>query len=101
MQKSGNAESARRVNRAEGFAQIKGLKICSAIGISAPRGSKFAPSVFADYRHDHLVFERQQSQALRGMEWEGRVKPLLPWSTLILRGLGAVTLASVVLAILI
>ncbi len=64
----------------------------SAIGIAAPRGNKFAPSAFADYRHAHLFFERQQSQALRALEWEGRVQPLLPWSTLILRGLGAVTL---------
>jgi hypothetical protein len=73
----------------------------SAIGIAAPRGNKFAPSVFADYRHEHLFFERQQSQALRAMEWEGRVQPLLPWSTLILRGLGAVTLGSILLLILI
>jgi hypothetical protein len=73
----------------------------SAIGMSASRGSKFAPSAFADYRHDHLVFERQQSQALRALEWEGRVQPLLPWSTLILRGLGAVTLGSVLLVILV
>jgi hypothetical protein len=73
----------------------------SAIGIAAPRGNKFAPSAFADYRHAHLFFERQQSQALRAMEWEGRVQPLLPWSTLILRGLGAVTLGSVLLLFLI
>jgi hypothetical protein len=73
----------------------------SAIGIAAPRGNKFAPSAFADYRHAHLFFERQQSQALRAMEWEGRVQPLLPWSTLILRRLGAVTLGSIVLLILI
>ncbi len=73
----------------------------SAIGMSAPRGNKFAPSVFADYRHEQLFFERQQSQALRSMAWEGRVQPLLPWSTLILRGLGAVTLASLLLVFLI
>ena len=72
----------------------------SAIGLSAPRG-KFAPSSYADYRHEHMVFERQQSHALRSMEWEGRVEPLLPWSTLILRGVGALTVASVVLAFLI
>jgi hypothetical protein len=35
------------------------------------------------------------------MEWEGRVQPLLPWSTLILRGLGALTLGSILLLILI
>jgi hypothetical protein len=70
----------------------------SAIGMSAPRG-KFAPSIYADYRHEHLFFERQQSQALRSMEWEGRVQPLLPWSALILRGLGVVSLASALFAI--
>ena len=73
----------------------------SAIGIPAPRGNKFAPSVFADYRHEQLFFERQQSQALRSMEWEGRVQPLLPWSTLILRGAGAAAVVSIVLAFLI
>jgi hypothetical protein len=73
----------------------------SAIGLSAARGSKFAPSVYAGYGHKHLFFERQQSQALQRLEWEKRVQPLLPWSTLILRGVGAVTLASVLFAILI
>ncbi len=71
----------------------------SAIGM--PRGKGFAPSVFAEWRHEHLVFERQQSIAMRGMEWEGRVRPLTPWSTLILRGLGAAVLASALLALVI
>ncbi len=49
-------------------------------------------------RHAHLFFERQQSQALKEMEWEGRVEPLTPWSTLILRGAGVVVVASAILA---
>lgn len=73
----------------------------SAIGFTAPRGKAFAPSAYADWRHDHLVFERQQSVTLRSMEWEGRVKPLLPWSALIARGLGVAILAAAFLAILI
>lgn len=73
----------------------------SAIGLSAPRGKAFAPSAFADVRHGHLCFERQQSQALRGMEWEGRVRPLTPWSTLIMRTVGVAVFASAFLAFVI
>ena len=73
----------------------------SAIGMSAPRGKGFAISAYADVRHAQLFFERQQSLTLRNMEWEDRVEPLLPWSTLIMRGVGVVILASAVLAILI
>jgi hypothetical protein len=73
----------------------------SAIGLSALRGKGFAVSAYADVRHEQLCFERQQSLALRNMEWEGRVRPLLPWSALIMRGLGVVILASAMLAILI
>lgn len=74
----------------------------SAIGNAAGfRGKTFAISAFADFRQDHLRFERQQSLALREMEWEGRLEPMLPWSTLLLRGIGAVIAACVILAILI
>ena len=73
----------------------------SAIGLSAPRGKGFALSAYADVRHQHMFFERQQSLALREMEWEGRVQPLLPWSALIMRGLGVAIFASAILAILI
>jgi len=38
---------------------------------------------------------------MRNMEWEGRVRPLLSWSTLIMRGLGVAVFASAMLAILI
>ncbi len=73
----------------------------SAMGISAPRDKGFAVSVYADVSHSHLCFERQQSQALRDLEWEGRIEPLLPWSALILRGLGVTIFAGAVLAIVI
>jgi hypothetical protein len=74
----------------------------SAIGLSAAsRGKGFAVSAYADIRHEQLFFERQQSLALRGMEWEGRIRPITSWSTLILRGLGVAVLASAILAVLI
>lgn len=74
----------------------------SAVGLSARAAGKgFAVSAYADVRHEHLFFERQQSLALRGMEWEGRVQPMLPWSALIMRGMGLALLASAFLAILI
>jgi hypothetical protein len=73
----------------------------SAIGMSAPRGKEFAVSAYADVRHGHLFFARQQSLTLRGMEWEGRVQPMLSWSTLIMRGVGVALLATAFLAILI
>ena len=73
----------------------------SAIGLPRHTGKGFAISAYADIRHEHLFFERQQSQALREMEWEGRVAPLTPWSTLIVRGLGVAVLASALLTILI
>jgi hypothetical protein len=56
----------------------------SAIGL--PKGKDFIISAFADYRHDTLVFSRMQSQQLRDMEWEGRLKPLQSWSALLGRG---------------
>lgn len=73
----------------------------SAIGIPAPRGKGLAVSACADTRHEHLVFERQQSLALRQMEWEDRIQPPLCWSALIMRGLGATILAAAILGILI
>lgn len=74
----------------------------SAIGfLPAPRGKGFALSAHAEWRHEHLFFERQQSLAMRGMEWEERVRPLTPWSTLILRGIGAAAVLAAALAILV
>ncbi|MBV9550664.1 MAG: hypothetical protein JO256_13430 [Alphaproteobacteria bacterium] len=61
----------------------------SAIGMPGK-----APIVMSACGYDHksLFFERQQSLELRGMEWEGRIKPLTPWSALIARGAGALVL---------
>lgn len=73
----------------------------SAIGMPAARGKGFAVSAYADVKHEHLFFERQQSLTLRNMEWENRVQPMTPWSILIMRGLGLATLASVFLAFVI
>jgi hypothetical protein len=76
----------------------------SAIGSAAgytPNGKAFAISAYADIRHEHLCFERQQSLALREMDWEDRLAPMVPWSALILRGLGGVAVAFAVLAMLI
>ena len=70
----------------------------SAIGISAPRGKGIAISAYADVRHEQLCFERQQSLALRSMEWEGRIRPMMSWSALILRALGLGVLACAILA---
>jgi hypothetical protein len=63
----------------------------SAIGILPRRD--FVMSAYADYRHDHLMFERQQSQALRELDWEGRLKPMASWSALALRGAATLLLA--------
>lgn len=70
----------------------------SAIGMSAPRGKDFAISAYADIGRG-LRFERQQSLALRQMEWEDRVEPLTPWSTLMMRGVGVAILVVAFLAI--
>lgn len=72
-----------------------------AIGLPALRGKYFAVSAQADIRHDQLVFERQQSLVLREREWEDRIRPLLPWSVLIMRGVGTTIFVAAILAILI
>lgn len=70
----------------------------SAIGLS--NGKKFIISGYADYRHDKLVFARMQSQQLRDMEWEGRLKPLQSWSTLLGRCAVVAIMAGLVLALI-
>jgi len=66
----------------------------SALGIFANNTAKtFAISAYADVRHEQLVFERQQSLAMRNLEWEDRLQPPLSWSALILRILGFGVLA--------
>jgi hypothetical protein len=74
----------------------------SALGISASNTAKtFAISAYAEVRHEQLVFERQQSLAMRNLEWEGRLQPPLSWSALILRVLGTGIIACAVVAIFI
>ena len=73
----------------------------SAIGMSAPRGKNFVVSAYADYRHDHLFFARQQSASLRELDWEDRLKPLCPWSVLAMRAAGITVLAAAMLLMLI
>jgi hypothetical protein len=68
----------------------------SAIGLS--NNKAFTISAYADYRHDVLVFSRVQSQQLRSMEWEGRIKPLHSWASLLGRGAAVLTFAGVILA---
>jgi hypothetical protein len=71
----------------------KGLKSMSAIGYSAPRARDFHISACADWRQEQLVFARQQSLAMRRMEWESRARPLKSWSSLMLPWAGAAMLA--------
>lgn len=68
----------------------------SAIGL--PHGKNFVISAYADYRHDTLVFARMQSQALRDLEWEHRLRPLTPWSSLLGRFAIAAGLIGAILA---
>ncbi|MGH6828444.1 MAG: hypothetical protein ACREFW_06010 [Rhizomicrobium sp.] len=71
----------------------------SAIGL--PHGKDFIISASADYRHDTLVFARMQSQALRELEWENRLKPLKSWSALLARfAIGAALLAAILAFVL-
>lgn len=67
----------------------------SAIGLS--RGKGFRMSAYAGYGHDHLVFARQQSHALRALDWEDRVPPLKSWSALLAPWLGLAALAAIIL----
>ena len=69
----------------------------SAIGL--PNGKNFVISAYADYRT--LVFSRVQSQQLRSMEWEGRLKPLQSWSSLIARAAIVTLLAGGILAFIV
>ena len=67
----------------------------SAIGLSHGKG--FRMSAYADYGHDHLVFARQQSHALRALEWEDRAPPLKSWSSLLAPWLALAGLAAIIL----
>jgi hypothetical protein len=59
----------------------------SAIGM--PQSNRNYVMSACGYNHSQLVFERQQSLEMRGMEWEDRIQPLTSWSVLLLRGAGA------------
>jgi hypothetical protein len=67
----------------------------SAIGLSSRKGLRM--SVYADHGHDHLVFARQQSNALRALEWEDRIPPLKSWSSLLAPWLALAGLAAIIL----
>ena len=71
----------------------------SAIGMPGPQ-RPFVMSA-TGYDHKSLFFERQQSLELRRMQWEGRIKPLTPWSALIMRGAGALVLLSTAAVVLV
>lgn len=53
----------------------------SAIGL--PNGKNFVLSAHANYSHDAMMFARQQSPALRELEWENRLNPLKSWISLL------------------
>ena len=65
----------------------------SALGM--PRGKGFVISGYADYGHDHMVFARQQSAALRALEWE-KTPPLKSWSGLLAPWAGLIGLAAII-----
>lgn len=67
----------------------------SAIGISRGRGMRM--SAYAAYGHDRLMFARQQSHALKSLDWEDRVPPLKSWSSLLAPWLGLAALAAITL----
>jgi hypothetical protein len=66
----------------------------SAIGLS--RGKGFVMSAYAGYDHDHLVFPRQQSNALRALDWE-KTPPLKSWISLLGPWLGLAGIAAIIL----
>ena len=67
----------------------------SAIGFSHGKG--FRMSANAPFDHDHLVFARQQSHAMRAMEWEHRAPPLKSWSGVIGPWLGLAGIVAIIL----
>lgn len=55
----------------------------SAIGISPARLTQAKPriiSAHADYRRSDFIFPRTQSQLLRDLPWQRRLKPMRSWS---------------------
>ena len=50
-------------------------------GASRRRNDVQCIAAHADYRREDYVFARQQSLAMRGLEWESRLKPIRPWGS--------------------
>ena len=48
---------------------------------AAPRDDNSCIGAHADYRREDYVFPRQQSLAMRQLEWESRIKPIRPWGS--------------------
>jgi len=59
------------------------------------RGKGFVISGCANYGHDKMFFPRQQSAALRDLEWE-KTPPLKSWSGLLGPWLGLIGLAAII-----
>ena len=56
----------------------------SAIGLATPQfvdKARFI-SAHADYRRSDFVFPRTQSNAMRDLPWDGRMKPMRCWCEL-------------------
>ncbi len=69
----------------------------SALGL--PDRKRFVISGAADYRHDLQVFPRQQSNALKLLDWE-RTPPLRSWTELVMPWLAGALMAAVLLPFL-
>ena len=65
----------------------------SAIGLSQGKG--FVMSAYAEYGHG-MVFPRQQSNALRALDWE-KTPPMKSWISLLGPWLGMAGIAAIVL----
>ena len=98
---------ARSVRNGEIAIYVKGtkgpflLRVLNMSAVGMPPRRDFVMSAHADYRHDHLMFERQQSQTLRERDWEGRLKPMASWSALALRGVAILLLTTAMVAMLV
>jgi len=55
------------------------LKIVEERAPYRPNEPRFI-AAHADHRREDFIFQRTQSNALRAMEWESRLKPLKPWA---------------------
>lgn len=48
---------------------------------SSRRNDNSCIGAHADYRREDFIFARQQSIAMRQLEWENRLKPIRPWGS--------------------